>query len=74
MKVDFVELFLFIKLPSLSIQLLNDVVSKEPLVRVNNDCLNALTGGIIAKFQVDHPKVSQILCVSGYGKHLVFEV
>ena len=73
-KVDFAELFLLIELPSLSIQLLDDVVSKEPLVRGSYDCLNALTAGIIAKFKVDHPKVHKMLCVNGYGKHLVFEV
>ena len=73
-KVDFTELFLLIKLPSLSIEFLDEVVSKEPLVKGSTVCLSALTSGVIAKFKVDLPKAYKILCVNGIGEHLVFNV
>ena len=73
-KIDFTELFLLIELPSLSIQFLDEVVSKESFVRGNNDCLDAFTAGIIAKLKGVHPNVRKILCVIGHGEHSVFEV
>ena len=73
-KVDFTELFHLIKLPSLSIEFFDEVVSKEPLVKGSTVCLSALTSGVIAKFKVDLPKVYKILCVNGIGEHLVFNV
>ena len=73
-KKDFTELFLLIKLPSLSIQILDEVVSNEPLVKGSNECLNALTAGILEKFRFDCSKVFKIVCVNGYGEPSVFEV
>ena len=73
-KADFAELFVFIKLPLLSIQFLEKVVSQEPQVRRNTDCLNALTSGIFEKLNSDLPKCNRILCVNGCNPKSVFEV
>ena len=73
-KIDFTELFRFVNLPSLSIKFLENVVSQEPLVKENNDCLNALTLGIFARLKSDRQKVYKILCVNGYRQYLVSEI
>ena len=73
-KKDFTELFLLIKFRLLSVQFLREVVSNEPLVKGSNECLNALTAGIIAKFKMDYLKVYKIVCVNGSGEHTMFEV
>jgi len=75
-KVDFTELFLHVDLKSLSIDFLEDKVSKEPLVEQNNDCLKAVLASVFAKLRGDYgtSKCIKILCVNGCDERSVFEV
>jgi len=75
-KVDFTELFLHLDLKSLSIQFLNKVISEEPLVKQNINCLKALLSSVFVKLAADHgeTKCTKILCVNGCNLRSVFEV
>ena len=73
-KIDFNKLFRFVNLPSLSIKFLEEVAYKEPLVKENNDCLNALSLGSFARLKSDRQKVDKILCVNGYCQYLVSKI
>ena len=79
--VDFPELFLCLDLKVLSIQFLEEVVSAEPLVKDNIDCVNAVMLSVFAKLKGAHSvshlkdsKLMKILCVNGYGGFSVSEV
>jgi len=74
-KVDFTGLFLHLDLKSISKQFLQKVVSKEPLVEQNIDCLKALLSSVFAKLDDDdESKFMKILCVDGCDPRSVFKV
>ena len=73
-KADFAQLFLKLDLQQLSLQFLK-VIAKEPLVKSNPNCLNAIITTIFAKLEPeDSRNLSRILCVNGLGRKSVFEV
>ena len=73
-KVDFAKLFLRLDFKALSLSFLEEMVSKEPLVKENVDCVNAVMLSIFAKLKVDDSKQLKILCVNGINDFTVFEV
>jgi len=73
-KVDFTELFHRLDLQALSFVFLEEVVSKEPLVKENIDCLNSVLAGIFAKLKEDDWKLTKIFCANGFKQRCVFEV
>ena len=71
---DFPELFLCLDLKAFSFQFLEEVISKEPLVKDNNDCVNAVMLCIFAKLKVDDSNLLKILCVNGINDYSVSDV
>ena len=75
-KFEFTSLFQLIDLSKLSTQYLKEDVSKEPLVKQNADCLNAV---LAAFFQSSKPNdqsennLSRILCLGGNQQYAVME-
>ena len=73
-KVDFIQLFFELDLQQLSLQFLK-VIAKEPLVKSNSNCLNAIIKTTFAKLEPeDSRNLSKILCVNGRDQKSVFEV
>ena len=73
-KESFPELFLRLNLKALSLQFLEEVGSREPLIKDNNDCLNAVMLSIFAKLKVNDSNLLKILCVNGVNDYSVSEV
>ena len=73
-KADFIQLVFELDLQQLSLQFLK-MIAKEPLVKSNPNCLNAIITTIFAKLEPDDSRnPSKILCVNGRGQKSVFEV
>ena len=81
---NFTTLFLHLKLHQIPMQYLEEVVMKEPLVRNNSICLNAVIACFFQKFRdftlndaavpVDRITNSRILCIGGFKKKSVLEI
>ena len=72
-KRNFPALFLHLNLKKFSLQFLEEVVAKEPMVLQSVECMKAVMSGVFAKLKVDDFQSSKILCVNGHSKS-VFEV
>ena len=73
-KADFAQLFLELDLQQFSLKFL-DLVTKEPLVKSNLSCLNAVITTVFEKLKPDSlQNPSKILCVNGLDPKSVLKV
>jgi len=75
-KNEFSSLFLILDLKKLSHDFIAGTVVKEPLVKMNNDCLNAVVSYLVRNTCCTNEEkiASKILCIGGKGSKSVAEV